>query len=300
MLEIILLILKIAGIILVSVLGILIVLIGLTLLFSVRCRGDFSVSDAGDGEEKKTDTKVCMQVKYLFFTLWDTEKDKTEKNKKKEKKRKQRKEKRKGRAENSSSGKEEQSADWMKEDVSGEADKQKDIPLSGGDKGKAPSDTEENNSEADRKKDAKSGIPNILQTIRSFCDKLKEIRDKAERAEELWISDHMVKSRDLLGKELAYLLKHMKLKNLSGYLRFGFDDPSLTGYAMALYGILYAIWNPKLSVEPDFEKQVLDCHVLIKGKVRVWHLVRVVLRLFLSKDVRRVIADVKKFNHAPS
>lgn len=270
MLEIILFILKIAGIILVSVLGILIVLIGLALLFSVRYKGDFSVSDGGEGEEKKIETRICMRVKYLFFTLWDTEKGKDKKSKKRERKGKQRKERRNGRTENSSSGREEQNGGPM-EDVSGEPDERKDTSSSD------------------------SGKGNILQTIRNFCDKLKRTKDKAEQAEELWVSDHMVKSRALLGKELVYLLKHAKPKKLSGYLRFGFEDPSITGYVMALYGILYPIWNPKLSMEPDFERQVLDCHVLINGKVRVWHLVRVALRLFLSRDVRRVIADVKKF-----
>lgn len=271
MLEIILFILKIAGIILVSVLGILIVLIGLALHFSVRYKGDFSASDAGEGEEKKIDARICMRVKYLFFTLWDTEKGKDKKSKKRERKGKQRKEGRNGRVKNSDSGREEQSADLTEEDVSGEPDERKDTSISDSGEGK------------------------ILQTIRNFCDKLKRTKDKAAQAEELWVSDHMVKSRALLGKELVYLLKHAKPKKLSGYLRFGFDDPSLTGYAMALYGILYPIWNPKLSMEPDFEKQVLDCHVLIRGKVRVWHLVRAALRLFLSRDVRRVIKDVKKF-----
>jgi len=96
------------------------------------------------------------------------------------------------------------------------------------------------------------------------------------------------------GLLLAVCIASQFFKNLSVYLRFGFDDPSTTGYAMALYGILYPIWSPKLSVEPDFERQILDCHILIKGKIRVWHFMRVVLRMVLSGDVRRVIKEVKK------
>ena len=127
---------------------------------------------------------------------------------------------------------------------------------------------------ADRKskkqdEDSDGIISRILQTIRNFCDKLRGIKEKLEKIEALWISDHMVSSRSLLGKQLLYLIRHTEPKNLSGYLRFGFDDPSTTGYAMALYGILYPIWSPKLSVEPDFERQILDCHILIKGKIRV-------------------------------
>ncbi len=145
----------------------------------------------------------------------------------------------------------------------------------------------------EEKKGIRGRISNILQTIRTFCDKLKRIKEKAEKAEQLWKSEHMVSSRSLLGKVLVYLLKHSKPRRLDGYIQFGFEDPAVTGYAMAAYGILYPIWSPKLSVEPDFEKQVLAMHIRIRGRIRAWHFLRAALSLYFSKDVRRVLQDVR-------
>lgn len=292
MLEIVFLILKIAGIIFVSVLGILIVVVCFALFVPVRYRGDFSAADTDVSEKKTVSAKfratwllylvrvyisyeetARVRVKLLFFTLMDTAKEKKAKRRKKEREKKEDREEED--AESTPEEKRENGAEQQEPEDDGTDEKER--------------------RPKKEKKNIKTIISNILQTIRDFCDKLKGIKEKAEKIEELWISDHMVKSRSLLGKQLAYLLKHTKPGKLEGYIRFGFDDPSTTGYAMAVYGILYPIWSPKLDLYPDFEKQVLDCHIVIKGKIRVWHFVRAALRLILSKDVRRVIKDIRKF-----
>lgn len=306
MLEIVLLILKIAGIIFASILGILIVLICALLFVPVRYRGDFSAFDAEEGDKRKVcadfratwflrlvrvyaacGETVRVRVKILFFTLSDTAGEKKEKKKGKTKERsKAEKEQKTSKAGGAQRTQETEAA---REREAADADLQEKKEKMEEDIGRQRSDRPEG-----EKRSMKSAISNIMQTIRSFCDKLKEGKEKAERIEKLWISDPMANSRSLLRKQFVYLLKHTKPKKLWGYIRFGFEDPSATGYAMAVYGILYPIWSPKLSVEPDFEKQVLACHILLKGKIRVWHPVKAALRMILSRDARRVIRDVKK------
>lgn len=333
MLEIVLLILKIAGIILASVLGILIVGLFCILFVPVRYQGDFSVSDGENGEKKKVgamfratwllwlvrvyvsyEEALRVRVKLLFFTLMDTAKEKKAGEKKKKRgkdkekkgKRKKEEEKEEEKTEVEKAGVDTLESPEKSEDgaegnrKSGKAENPSKEEPAGEEAGETV-EAAENGKEKKKKKKSrkekksiKERISNILQTIRNFCDKLKGIKEKAEKIKELWISEHMVRGRSLLWRELVYLLKHTKPRKLEGYLRFGFDDPSTTGYAMAVYGILYPIWNPKLSVEPDFEKQILDCHIRIKGKIRVCHILKVVLRLLLSKDVRLVIKDFKK------
>lgn len=315
MLEIVLLILKIAGVILLSILGILIVLTGIVLFVPVRYRGDFLVSDKTESGKRAFimkfraawflrivrvyatyEDKPRVRFKLLFFTLMDTAREKkTKRNgkeKNKEKTRKKAEEDTQQRTEGNTRQEAEESTQqeaeesiWQETDIGEDGAE----PVSK-EAGRAPDGKLKS-----KKKTIKSLISNILQTSREFCDKLRNIKKKTEKIEDLWKSGHMTNSRVLLQRQFCYLLKHTRPKKLSGYLRFGFDDPSITGYAMALYGILYAIWSPEVSVEPDFEKRVLDAHILLKGKIRVWHFVRVILRLLLSKDVRHVIEDVRNF-----
>lgn len=151
------------------------------------------------------------------------------------------------------------------------------------------------------KKEKKAKKINILQTIRNFCDRLKDIRDQAERIkakkeklEAFWNASHVERARELAWKELLYLFRHTKPRRISGFVRFGFDDPALTGYAMAAYGVLHPIWVPQVSVEPDFENEVFDCRVELRGKVRVWRFAWAAAKLFFSKDVRRAVKGAKK------
>ncbi len=330
MLEIVLLILKIAGIILAVVLGILITGIFCVLFVPVRYRGDFSVSDAEEGRKKNIgavlratwllwlvrvyvsyEEAVRVRVKVFFFTVMDTAREKKVRNKRK------RKEKKTGKA-----GKIENEKDDTENTVyagntirkeNTETTEGKEVfdrtdgESEGSSLTKEADEKDKDNGQDDKidreakksdkgkkKKTIKERISNILQTIRNFCDKLKGIKEKAEEIKVLWHSDHMASSRSLLWREFLYLLRHTKPRKLEGYLRFGFDDPSTTGYAMAVYGILCSVWRPKLSVEPDFERQVLESHIKMKGKIRACHFVKTALKLFFSKDLRRVIKDIQK------
>ncbi len=334
MLEIVLLILKIAGIILAAVLGILITGLFCVLFVPVRYRGDFLAADGEDGKKEigvvlravwllrlvrvyvSYEESVRVRIKLLFFTLMDTAKEKKARKKRKETEsgkrahesgtgtgNRQKADDETGReaeddaAENKSGqkggaleSKPGQKAGALESEPERKAGAPEDDPgqkqRNGSVKKKKPSSKE--------KKGIKKRISNILQTIREFCDKLKRIKEKAEQVKELWKADHMVSARGLLFRQFLYLLKHTKPRKLEGYLRFGFEDPSVTGYAMAVYGISCSIWRPRLSVEPDFEKQVLDCHVRLKGKIRACHFLKAVLSLFFSKDVRHVIKDIKE------
>ncbi len=323
MLEIVLFILKIIGIILAVLLGILIVAVCALLFIPVRYWGEFSVADAEASEKKKAaaDIRVTwlfhfvrvlisykdtarVRVKVLFFTLLDTAKEKKAGKKKQKGTSLKTTENaktditEKEKTENKETGKtESEKAESKEADKAGKENTENE----GTDKTERrdtenPEDTEKGKEtdDARRKKPGlKERISNILYTIRNFCDKLREIKEKKDKVTELWMSEHMVKSRSLLGRELLYLLKHTKPRHLEGVLAFGFADPSTTGYAMALYGILYPVWNPKLIVEPDFEKEKLNCQIKLKGKIRAFHFLKTALRLLLSKDVRKVIRDCK-------
>lgn len=300
--ETVLLILKIAGIIIAAVLGILIAGLFCVLFVPVRYRGDVSLTDGKEQGKRQADIlfratwllhlvrvyvtyeeTVRVRIKLLLFTLMDTAKEK--------------KEQRRGRK--MKKNRKEKNPEPQEEPAAGEGEIKEDREkFPAGDAGAYGSEKARKPKSAlpsKEKRGIKRRISNILQTITEFCDKLKEIRGKTERIKTLWTSGHMARSRSLLRKELNYLLRHSRPGKLEGYLRFGFDDPSTTGYVLAAYyGILYPLWRPKISVEPDFENPVLESRVKIKGKVRAWHFLKSGCRLFFSRDIRRVVEDVRK------
>ncbi len=98
--------------------------------------------------------------------------------------------------------------------------------------------------------------------------------------------------------ELVSLLKKLrpKLDNLK--LKFGFDDPCLTGDLLAGLSILYPYLGDNAMICPDFENQVFRAVIDIKGKVRIWYFVVLAVRLLLDKNVRKTFSDVMSMMNA--
>ena len=148
--------------------------------------------------------------------------------------------------------------------------------------------------EKTEKKSILDFLKNIWYTIKAICAKLKQGRETIERYIALWRSEEMVNSRSIVWQEVLYLLRTLKPQSIKGSLEFGFDDPSLTGYGMAVYGIFYSVWGKNVEVRPDFENHCLKALLSIKGKIRVFPFVKVLCKLYFNQDVRKSFAQIKK------
>ena len=150
---------------------------------------------------------------------------------------------------------------------------------------------EENTS--DEEKQTKNPFMKLRYAIKRFCDTLRSIKEKKDAVINLWNDAQTVKCRNLIVQELMYLLKHLKPSKIQGFLHFGFEDPALTGYGMAAYGIMIPVWGDFLTVEPEFEDAILQTSLKIKGKMKGFSFLKVFLRLCFSNDFRSVIKKVK-------
>lgn len=122
-------------------------------------------------------------------------------------------------------------------------------------------------------------VHKLTYTIRKICDKIKEI--KAFLTEETHVQAFL-----RLKKEFWFLLKKTKPDKMKGYLRFGLADPYDTGRVLAGLSVLYPIYGDCVQIYPEFEHEVLEGHLLVKGRIHVIHLLVVFLRVYWDKNVR--------------
>ena len=66
-------------------------------------------------------------------------------------------------------------------------------------------------------------------------------------------------------KEVLYFLKKAAPKKVTGTVRFGFNDPALTGETLGILGMIYGKLPKDLSIQPDFEQEILQGDVRMKG-----------------------------------
>ena len=94
-------------------------------------------------------------------------------------------------------------------------------------------------------------------------------------------------------KEVLYFLKKAAPKKVTGTVRFGFDDPALTGEALGILGMIYGKLPKNLSIQPDFGQEILRGDVRMKGSFQAVTAAGIALRLFRDQNLRKTIRHFK-------
>ena len=124
-------------------------------------------------------------------------------------------------------------------------------------------------------------------TFRQFCDKIK----KWYRF--LQMDDTKQALLFLKGKGFL-VLRHMLPVKIQGNLHFGFEDPSITGQVLAVAGMVYPLYGKTFRLIPDFEQQVLEGEVNLKGRVFGGYLLLQAWQIYRCKEIRRTY---QRFQH---
>ena len=90
------------------------------------------------------------------------------------------------------------------------------------------------------------------------------------------------------------LLKHVLPGKISGYVRFGTGDPCTTGQILGLLAAFYGYYGRTMTIQPDFLEKCLETEVKIKGRIRIFTLLMVLLGLWFDKKFKLLIANFKK------
>lgn len=318
MLHILLTILKIIGILLLGILALLLVCIGVVLFVPVRYRAE---------GEKQTDSYFVkaevywlfrlfrvkavypkpgrVLVKVLWFTLYDSEaEEKPEKEKKQKKKRKSHKQKRQKEEKKST----EQSKSPERENSRNVAEETALDEKTIGEKSteeKAVEETKQSGEEQGRVgrffakcKELLQKIlrflKNIQYTIRRVYDKIKEIWANIQYYAEVFEEEETKNAFALCRQQLSKIWKNIRPKRFEVKMRIGTGEPDTTGYVLALHGMMYPLVGNNIFIEPDFENQVFEGSFFVKGRVTLFVLLYVAVKLYFDENIRYFLKRFKK------
>ncbi len=135
-------------------------------------------------------------------------------------------------------------------------------------------------------------IRKVKQLFRDVSDTIKNIKSEIDFYKNLWEKPQGKKSFEHLWREVCYLLKKAKPKKVKGKLLFGTGDPATTGQALGVLGAVYGFLPEGLFITPDFENEVYEGTIDVKGRLRLIHLLIVAVRLLIDRDFRYVVKKV--------
>lgn len=140
----------------------------------------------------------------------------------------------------------------------------------------------------------KSFFENIQYTIQNICDRIRSVSDTIAYYRGVIEGEPFRRSFALCKEELLTICKRLKPDRFEASLIVGMDDPAATGEILAVCGMLYPVLGPSVNVVGDFEKKRLEGRVFIKGKLRLFTFVRVAVRIYFNKDIRKLYRLLKK------
>lgn len=135
---------------------------------------------------------------------------------------------------------------------------------------------------------------NIKYTLERIYDKIEDICNNINYYLDLVHSTEAKKAYALCKKQIIYLWKNIRPRKYKVYLHVGNEDPAITGQMMALYGILYPLYTNHVIVVPEFEQNILEGNLFIKGKITIFGLLRVLWIVYFDKNLRLFLSMLKK------
>lgn len=124
------------------------------------------------------------------------------------------------------------------------------------------------------------GRPTLIEKIRRI---IAQVMEKADLAKEVKAAYDEVKAY------IFKIVKHILPRKIKGFVRFGFEDPSLTGKICAVIGILYPVIPEKLDIDPDFTQSVFEADVTISGRIILFIVLLNGLKILMNRRVRALI-----------
>lgn len=161
-------------------------------------------------------------------------------------------------------------------------------------KSEAENSAETNTKTSKKECNKQSRFEKIKCTIVKKCDKIKTLWETKEKVTSFLTDDVHVEAFKIVKKELGILARHLRPRRIRGFVRFGFEDPYRTGQVLAGLSILYPFYGENVDIYSDFEQKILVGDLYIKGHIRMVHLAALLWRLFFNRYVRKTYRDYKK------
>ena len=128
--------------------------------------------------------------------------------------------------------------------------------------------------------EAYNTVVNIVQDIDYYINALKDERNK--------------KVISLCLSQASSIINNIKPKVFNGNLTIGIDDPYTMGQILSIYGILFPIIHDKITINPVYDKEVIEGDLYIKGRISVFVLIRAAIKIYFNRDYKRMIKIFKK------
>ena len=137
-------------------------------------------------------------------------------------------------------------------------------------------------------------VSSIGHTWKNLSKRKDHLQSTVEKYHSFWNRTCTQAAKDHILKEVKYLLRHILPEKLEGILTFGFEDPATTGQVLGILCVLAVFTGNHLEVNGNFEEKMLEGDVSIKGHIRLCHIAKSAISLLIDKNIRKTIKEFRR------
>ncbi len=141
----------------------------------------------------------------------------------------------------------------------------------------------------DRRKEKNAGSGKIAARFRHFLSALKLKVQGIHRWETIpsfLRNEENKKTFRLAKRQIFAVIRHILPRKSEGKIRFGFDDPYMTGQVLTWISPFYGLYGRHLQICPDFLEPCLEGEWKLKGHIRLGTILLLAFRMLLDKNIR--------------
>lgn len=150
--------------------------------------------------------------------------------------------------------------------------------------------------EKEKKQKRRNLKEKILYTRQKICDKMNEIRQKIQYIFKnikkyigILQSEEFKESFALCKDSLVRLFCMIKPRKVKIKATAGMGSPDKTGYMCAAIGVISPFFKKQIQVIPDFENFVIEGNAVVKGRIYLFVVLIIAIKLFFDKNIRKVM-----------
>ncbi|MBS6722356.1 MAG: DUF2953 domain-containing protein [Clostridiales bacterium] len=116
--------------------------------------------------------------------------------------------------------------------------------------------------------------------------RLASLRNKVHEFREAYQEYHGKQLMDFAKQSIIKILRHVLPRRMRGFIRFGFDDPAVTGIVTGGAALFYPKYRDTLVLEPDFGQECFEADCRGRGRIHPGFFLYMGLKALWNPDVR--------------
>lgn len=139
-------------------------------------------------------------------------------------------------------------------------------------------------------------VTRIRKAVGNALNRVKELSQKIAEIKSLLTDETNQKSMSFVFAELKYLLRHSRFRRIRTDLVLSLGDPAATGMGLGALSLFPVIYQKEIKIYPDFEaeKAYVEGYYEVKGHIRLVHAVISLFRLWKKREFRKTVKQILK------